>query len=135
MYSLWEANERRKPIITCGYDLMPEFAGEKLELTEEDIINLVQKNLGDGVAFQEAVFIPRVNIILFSYEKEKRSRIIFVTKEAQLIEDFGDLSLENIDDFDFDKLIIKELRYEDYDNVSGGLEAIIQIKVKNQEKK
>ena len=67
--------------------------------------------------------------------KRKSSRIIFVTKEAQLVEDFGDLSLENIDDFDFDKLIIKELRHEDYDNVSSGLEAIIQIKVKNQEKK
>ena len=46
MYSLWEANERRKPIITCGYDLMPEFAGEKLELTEEDIINWFKKICG-----------------------------------------------------------------------------------------
>ena len=135
MYSLWEANERKKPIITCEYDLIPEFAGEKLILNEEDIIRIVQKSLGEDVLFQEAIFIPRVNVILITYDEEKRSRIIFVTKEAQLVEDFGTLTLDNIGDFDFDKFVVKELRYEDYDNVSSGLEAIIQIKVKNQEKK
>ena len=64
MYSLWEANERRKPVITCEYDLIPEFAGEKLILNEEDIIRIVQKSLGEDVLFQEAIFIPRVNVIL-----------------------------------------------------------------------
>lgn len=135
MYSLREANERRKPVITCEYDLIPEFAGEKLILNEEDIIRIVQKSLGEDVLFQEAIFIPRVNVILITYDEEKRSRIIFVTKEAQLVEDFGTLTLDNIGDFDFDKFVVKELRHEDYDNVSSGLEAIIQIKVKNQEKK
>lgn len=135
MYSLREANERRKPVITCEYDLIPEFAGEKLILNEEDIIRIVQKSLGEDVLFQEAIFIPRVNVILITYDEEKRSRIIFVTKEAQLVEDFGTLTLDNIGDFDFDKFVVKELRHEDYENVSGGLEAMIQIKVKNQEKK
>lgn len=132
-----EASEKRKPVITVEYDLIPEFAGEKIELSEEDIIKIINNSLGfeNGMLFQEAVFVPRVNVIVLTYDEGKRSRVIFVTKESQMMEDFGTLTLDNLDNFSFDNFTIKELRHEDYDIASGGLEALVQIKVKNSEDK
>ena len=115
-------------------DLLPDFFGEFFNLTEEKIKKLTIDSFQSEENIQEVIFIPRVNIIVATYDNNSKMRIIFLTKELGNYFDIGTLTLENMNNFSFENFSIKELRHEDYNSISEGLGALIQIKVKNDNK-
>lgn len=115
-------------------DLLPDFFGEFFNLTEKEIKDLTVNSFQSEEDIQDVIFIPRVNIIVATYDNNSKIRIIFLTKEVGNSFDIGTLTLENMNNFSFETSTIKELRHEDYASISEGLGAIIQIKVKNDNK-
>jgi hypothetical protein len=111
-------------------DLLPKLKDEIIYISEEEIKNLVFSSI-DGEEINEVSFIPKVNIIFVIYGGYKKSRIIYVIKESLNLESIGNLTLDNLDSFSIDNFSFKELRNEDFDTVSEGVETLSRIVIDN----
>lgn len=111
-------------------DLLPKLKDEIIYISEEEIKNLVFSSI-DGEEINEVSFIPKVNIIFVIYGGYKKSRIIYVVKESADLSNIGSLTLDNLDSFSIDNFSFKELRNEDFDTVSEGVETLSRIVIDN----
>lgn len=116
-------------IIQKKFDIAPEFSKISFDLTDEEVTKIVRDNFKDEFdSVIEGVFIPKANIIVCIYDSGVKARIIYVNKESVDLENLGDISLDNIEDFELEKTVVKEMRSEDYASVGDMIKTLIQIK-------
>jgi hypothetical protein len=111
-------------------DILPKLKSNTILIKEDDIQRIVEDSLKGQLA-DECIFLEKINVIFVIYNNYKKSRLIYVIEEISDIQDFGDLSLENLSNFSLDSIAIKELRNEDFNSVSEGVETLSKIVIDN----
>lgn len=111
-------------------DILPKFKGEILDITKEEIKELLSKDFNDNI--DEVAFIPKVNILFVIYDEYSRSRVIYLNKENSNSLDLGTLTLDNLDSFSLDNFKLVEIRNEDFSSIAEGVEVISKIVIDNK---
>jgi hypothetical protein len=117
-------------VIQKRFDIAPEFSKVSFDLTDEEVIKVIRDNFKEDFDLvSEGIFIPKANIVVCIYDNGVKSRIIYVNKEVADLENLGDISLDNIEDFEIGKTVVKEMRSEDYPSIAGMIKTLVQIKL------